>query len=83
MKLHHKAHTVPRNRNPKMLMVCSQGAPGDVSDMDHEANASSTDKSTVTQKGVLDGVKVLKTGTLCSSGESEKLPGGGIFALSQ
>lgn len=66
-----------------MLMVCSQGAPGDVSDMDHEANTSSTDKSTVTQKGVLDGVKVLRTGTLCSSGESEKLPGGGIFALSQ
>ena len=52
-----------------------------MSDMDHEANASSTDKSRVTQKEVLDGVKVQRTGTLCSSGESEKLPGGGIFAL--
>ena len=44
-------------------------------EMDQEANASSTERSMVTQKGVLDIVKVQRAGTLSSSGESGKLPG--------
>lgn len=50
--------------------------------MDQEAKAYRTERSVVTQKGMLDIVKVQRTGTSSSLGDSGKLPGGGVFALS-